>query len=68
VCSKVLSNIIGLIRYGQYHEGSKKPLDDPVPNSDFLILHCPGIGSSMSGIRTDRIRKYMSIILPMPNL
>jgi hypothetical protein len=44
----------------RYHEGSKKHLGDPVPNSDFPVLHCLSIRSSVSGIRSDRIRKYMS--------
>ncbi len=45
-----------------YYEGSKKHLDDPVPSGDFLVLHCPGIESSVSGIRSDEIGKYMSKI------
>ncbi len=52
----------------RYCEGSKKPLDDPVPNGDFPVLHCLGIGSSVSGIRSDQIRKYMSKFEPIPNL
>ncbi len=43
-------------------EGSKKHLDDPVPNGDFPVLHCLGIVSSVSGIISDHIRKYMSKI------
>ncbi len=33
-----------------YYEGSKKHLDDPVPNNDFPVLYCPGVESSVSGI------------------
>ncbi len=47
----------GIIRY---HEDSKMYLDDPGPNCDFPALHCLGIGSSVSGIRSDQIRTYMS--------
>jgi hypothetical protein len=39
------------------YEGSKKHLDNPVPNGDFLVLHCLGIRSSVSGIRSDHIGK-----------
>ncbi len=39
----------------------KKHLD-PIPNGDFLALHCLGIGSSVSGIQSDRIGKYMAKI------
>ena len=75
-CSKFLSKycwycqvLSGIVRYCQvlsgitrYREGSKKHLDDPVPNGDFLVLHCLGIGSSVLGIRSDHIGKYMSTI------
>jgi hypothetical protein len=44
------------------YEGSKKHHDNPVPNVDFLVLHCLGIGSSVLGIRLDHIGKYMSTI------
>jgi hypothetical protein len=43
-----------------YREGSKKHLDNPVPIGDFLVLHCLGIRSSVSGIGSDHIGKYMS--------
>ncbi len=36
-----------------YCEGSKKYIDDPVPNNDCPVLYCPGIESSVSGIRSD---------------
>ncbi len=42
---------------GRYREGSKKHLDDPVPNGDFAILHCLGIRSSVLGIGLDHIGK-----------
>jgi hypothetical protein len=45
-----------------YSEGSKKHPDDLVPNIDFPVLHCLGIRSSVSGIRSDYIRKYMTKI------
>jgi hypothetical protein len=58
-------NIVGIVRNHQvspsitrYREGSKKHLDDLVPNSDFLVLHCLGIRSSVLGIGLDYIRKY----------
>jgi hypothetical protein len=38
----------------------KKHLDDLVPNSNFLILHCLGVVSSASGIRLYHIEKYVS--------
>jgi hypothetical protein len=44
----------------RYREGLKKHLDDPVPNGDFPVLHCLGIGLSVSGIGSDHIGKYMS--------
>ncbi len=62
VCIYILSVIT------RYREGSKKHLDDPVPNSDFPVLHCLGIGSSVSGIRSYQIEKYMSKFQPIPNL
>ncbi len=40
----------------------KKHLDDPVPNADFPELRCLDIGSSVSGISSDQIGKYMSKI------
>jgi hypothetical protein len=43
----------------RYREGSKKHLDDPVPNGDFPVLCRLGIGSSVSGIGFDSIGKYM---------
>ncbi len=46
-CSKVLSDTVSIIKYC---EGSKKYLNNPVPNGDFPILHCLGIGSSVSDI------------------
>ena len=62
-CSKFLSNIVGIVRYHQVSPGimkaQKKHLDNLVPNGDFLVLHCLGIGSSASGIRSDRIGKNM---------
>ncbi len=33
--------------------------EDPVPNGDFPVLHCLGIRSSVSGIGSYRIGKYM---------
>jgi len=36
---------------GRYHEGSKKHLDDLVPNGHFPVLHCLGIRSSVLGIQ-----------------
>ncbi len=63
-----LSNIFGIIRHHQVSCGLKKHLDDPVPYIDFPVLHCLGIRSSVSGIRSDQIRKYMSKIQPMANL
>ncbi len=58
-----MSNIVGLVRYHQVLPGvvkaQKKHLDNPVPNGDFLLLHCLGIGSSVSGIRSDRVGKNM---------
>jgi hypothetical protein len=47
-------------RQNRYCEGLKKHLDDPVPNSDFRVLHCLGIGSSVWGITSYCIRKCMS--------
>ncbi len=44
----------------RYHEGSKKHIDGQVPNIDFVVLHSLGNGSSVSGIRSDCIQKYMS--------
>jgi hypothetical protein len=41
-------------------KAQKEPLDDLVPSSDFLVLHCLGIGSSVLGIGSYCIRKYMS--------
>ena len=58
-----MSNIVGIVRNCQVspgREGSKNHLDDAVPNCDFPVLHCLGIGSSVSGIGSDRIGKYMS--------
>ncbi len=59
-----MSNIVGIVRYRQVSPGivkaKKKHLDNPVPNGDFPVLHCLGIGSSVSGIGSDRIGKYMS--------
>ncbi len=52
----------------RYCEGSKKHLDDPVPNGDFPVLQCLGIRSSVSGIRSGFIRKYKSKFQQMPNL
>jgi hypothetical protein len=52
-----LSNIVGIVRY---LEGSRRHLDDPVHNVDFTVLHCLGIGSSVSGTGSYRIGKYMS--------
>ncbi len=52
----------------RYCEGSKKHLDDPFPNSDFLVLHCLGIRSSVSGIGSYRIGKNMSKIELIPSL
>ncbi len=46
----------------RYREGSKKHLAYPVPNGDFPVLHCLGIGSSVLGIGSDQIGKYMSKI------
>jgi hypothetical protein len=40
--------------------GSKKPLDDPVPNGAFPVLHCLGIRASVSGIGLEHIGKYVS--------
>jgi hypothetical protein len=61
-----LSNIVGIVRYHQVLPGiiqaQKKDLDDLDPNSDFLVLHCLGIGLSVSGIGSYHIRKYMSKI------
>jgi hypothetical protein len=51
-----------------YHEGSKKHLDNLVLNGDFLVLHCLGMGLSVSGIRLEWIGKYMSKFKPIPNL
>jgi hypothetical protein len=47
-------------RQNQYCEGLKKHLDDPVPNSDFPVLHCLGIGSSVLDITLYCIIKCMS--------
>ncbi len=62
-----MSNIVGIVRNRQvssgiarYREGSKKHLDDLVPNGDFPVLHCLVIGFSVSGIRSYHIGKYMS--------
>ncbi len=56
--------LVGIVRYHQVLLGivkaQKKHLDDPVPNGDFPVLHCLGIRSSVSGIGSDRIGKYMS--------
>jgi len=41
--------------------------DDPVPSSDFTVLHCLGTGLPVYGIKSDQIRKYLSKIWPMPN-
>ncbi len=41
---------------------SERHFDNPVPNGDFSVLHCLGIGLSVSGIGLDRIGKYMSKI------
>jgi hypothetical protein len=43
-------------------EGSKKHRDDPVPHGDFRVLHCRVIGSSLLGIGSDWIGKYVSKI------
>jgi hypothetical protein len=37
-----------------YRKGSKKHLDDAVPNSDFPAIHCLGIRLSVSGIGLDQ--------------
>jgi hypothetical protein len=65
-----LSNNVGIIQVSSdiTHEGTKNHLDDPVLKLDFPIFHCLGIGSSVSGIRLDQIRKYMSKIWLIPNL
>ncbi len=39
--------------YVRYCEGSKKHVGDLVPNGDFLVLNCLGMGSSVSGIRSN---------------
>jgi hypothetical protein len=49
-------DIVGIARY---HEGKKKHLDDPVPDGDFLVLHCLGIGLSVLDIKSYCIGKYM---------
>ncbi len=58
-----MSNIVGIVRYRQVSPGivkaQKKHLDNPVPNSDIPVLHCLGIGSSVSGIVSEHIGKYM---------
>jgi hypothetical protein len=46
----------------RYCEGSKKHLDDLVPNSDFPVLHYLGIGSSVSDIGSYHIGRYISKI------
>ncbi len=51
-----------------YHEVSKKHLDDPVPNGDYPVHHCLGIGSSVSGIRLYCIGNYMSKFQLKPNI
>ena len=43
----------------KYREGSKKHLDDLVPNGDFPVLHCIGIGLSVLDIKSYCIGKYM---------
>ncbi len=59
-----MSNIVGIVRNCQVLPGivkaQKKHLDDLVPNGDFPVLHCLGIGLSVSGIRSYHIGKYMS--------
>ncbi len=42
-----------------YHEGSKKHLDDPIPNSDFLVSHCPGTVSLVLGIFLSWRKRYV---------
>jgi hypothetical protein len=49
-----LSVSSGITRYAK---GSKKHLDDPVPNGEFPVLHWLGIGSSVLGSFSDCIRK-----------
>ncbi len=63
--SKVSSGIVDIVRYHQvsssivrYHEGSKKHLDDLVPNGDFPAFHCLGIPSLVSGIISYYRGKY----------
>ncbi len=51
-----MSSIVGIV---WYHEGSQKHLNDLDPISDFLVPHCLGIGSSVSGIRSGHIRENM---------
>jgi hypothetical protein len=41
------AGIAGIVRY---HEGSKKHLDNLFPTSNFPVLHCLGIESSVLGI------------------
>ncbi len=52
----VLSGILGFVKYC---EGSKKYLDDLVPNSDFPELHSLVIGLSVAGISSDHFGKCM---------
>jgi hypothetical protein len=49
--NKVLSDNIGIVRYRHVLQELKKHPDDLVSNSDFPVLRCLGIRSSVSGIR-----------------
>ncbi len=64
-CSKVLSGIVGIVRY---RKGSKKHLDNLVANGNFPVLHSLGIVLSVLGLVSDLIGKYMFKILMMINL
>jgi hypothetical protein len=59
-----LSNIVGIVRYGQVSPGiakaQKSILMIQFLNGDFPVLHCLGIGLSVLGIRSYCIGKYMS--------
>ncbi len=48
-----------MLLFVRYREGSKKYLDDQVPTSDFPVLHCLVIGSSVAGISLVHFGKYM---------